>query len=395
METSSTSGAAGAESIVVENLHKRYGDFEALDGISFSIKPGEIVGFLGPNGAGKTTTMKILTCFMSATGGSARVAGFDVQKDSAEVRRRVGYLPENVPLYDEMIVFDYLRFVAELRGVAKARRQERIRAVAELTGLEQVMGRTISELSKGYRQRVGLAQAIIHEPDVIVLDEPTTGLDPNQIIEIRDVIKTIGKEKTIIFSTHILQEVTAVCDRIIIINRGKIVADGSLHELEARVAKAEPGLVVSYEGEASDALNAGLSNLAGVEGVSEVGGRPGSCTYRLKTLDKAATRRALLAGEPGVARELLSLREAEPTLEAIFRLYTGGETEEGARVEVSVADTSAMSSGGEEVVAQQGDAPVEASSENLNASPPEGAESMVDEAAAMDETSESEEVSRG
>ena len=395
METGSTSGATGAESIVVENLHKRYGDFEALGGISFSINPGEIVGFLGPNGAGKTTTMKILTCFMSASGGRARVAGFDVQKDATEVRRRVGYLPENVPLYDEMIVFDYLRFVAELRGVAKGRREERIRAVAELTGLEQVMGRTISELSKGYRQRVGLAQAIIHEPDVIVLDEPTTGLDPNQIIEIRDVIKTIGKEKTIIFSTHILQEVTAVCDRIIIINRGQIVADGSLHELEARVARAEPGLVVSYEGEATDALYAWLSGLGGVDGVSEVGGRPGSCTYRLKTLDKATTRRALLAGEPGVARELLELREAEPTLEAIFRLYTGGETEEGASLVSVPASAATASEEGDEVVAQRGEASVDASAENLNASPDEGAEDGAEEAAAMDETSESEEVSRG
>src|SRR5690554_3900341 len=392
METSPTSGAAGAESIVVENLHKRYGDFEALRGISFSIKPGEIVGFLGPNGAGKTTTMKILTCFMSASGGSARVAGYDVHKSSSEVRQRIGYLPENVPLYDEMIVFDYLRFVAELRGVEKSRREERIRAVAELTGLHQVMGRTISELSKGYRQRVGLAQAIIHEPDVIVLDEPTTGLDPNQIIEIRDVIKTIGQEKTIIFSTHILQEVTAVCDRIIIINRGQIVADGSLHELEERVAKAEPGLVVSYAGETSSSLKAWLAGLPGVEGVSEVGGRPGTRSYRLKTLDKAKTRRALLAGEPGEVRELLSLREAEPTLEAIFRLYTGGETEEGAGEAAVVLDVAAEGevAAGDEVAAADDVAPDEGDNTLTDKnSPPE------DAAAVGDETSEPEEVSRG
>ncbi|RAL20278.1 hypothetical protein DL240_18030 [Lujinxingia litoralis] len=337
METNSTSGASGAESIVVENLQKRYGDFEALRGISFSIKPGEIVGFLGPNGAGKTTTMKILTCFMAATEGRARVAGYDVHQASRQVRERIGYLPENVPLYDEMLVYDYLKFMADLRGVAKARRQERIQAVAELTGLGQVMGRPIGELSRGYRQRVGLAQAIIHEPEVIVLDEPTTGLDPNQIIEIRDVIKTIGRHKTIIFSTHILQEVTAVCDRIIIINRGQIVADGSLHELEARVAQAEPGLRVSFAGEPTAALQTWLAELPGVEGVYAVSGAPTMASFRLKTRDKAQTRRALLAAEPPAEHELLSLTEEEPTLESIFRLFTGGSTEEG---EVSEAGES-------------------------------------------------------
>lgn len=229
------------ESIVVEGLTKRYGDFEALKGIDFRVRPGEIVGFLGPNGAGKTTTMKILTCFMAATSGSARVAGFDVVEESGAARRKIGYLPENVPLYEEMLVFDYLNFVAQMREVAKERRQERILAVAQLTGIGQMLGRTISELSKGYRQRVGLAQAIIHEPDVLILDEPTTGLDPNQLVEIRDVIKAIGAEKTVIFSTHILQEIAAVCDRIIIINHGKIVADGKIPELAKQLPAAEQG----------------------------------------------------------------------------------------------------------------------------------------------------------
>lgn len=219
-------------SVVVDGLTKTYGDFKALDGVSFEVQPGEIVGFLGPNGAGKSTTMKILTCFMAATEGTAKVAGFDVHEASAEVRKRVGYLPENVPLYDEMLVWDYLKFISEVRGVAKSQREERIDEVIERTGLHQVVHKEISELSKGYRQRVGLAQAIIHKPEVLILDEPTTGLDPNQIIEIRDVISEIGEEKTVIFSTHILQEIAAVCDRIVIINRGRLVADGTLDELQ-------------------------------------------------------------------------------------------------------------------------------------------------------------------
>jgi ABC-2 type transport system ATP-binding protein len=222
-------------SIVVDGLTKTYGDFKALDRVSFEVQPGEIVGFLGPNGAGKSTTMKILTCFMAATEGTAKVAGYDVHAESAEVRKRVGYLPENVPLYDEMLVWDYLKFIAEVRGVAKPAREERIEEVIERTGLHNVVHKEISELSKGYRQRVGLAQAIIHKPEVLILDEPTTGLDPNQIIEIRDVISEIGEEKTVIFSTHILQEIAAVCDRIVIINRGRLVADGTLDALQDAV----------------------------------------------------------------------------------------------------------------------------------------------------------------
>lgn len=223
--------------ITVQNLSKSYGTAPALHGISFAIKPGEIVGFLGPNGAGKTTTMKILTCLLDASDGQAAVAGFDVRTHPAEVRKRIGYLPENIPLYDEMILYDYLHFIAEIRGVPRSKRKERITSVALQTGLDQVLARVIGELSKGYRQRIGLAQAIIHAPDVLILDEPTTGLDPNQLREIRDVIKEIGREKTVIFSTHILQEVTAVCDRIVIIAQGRLVADGTLDELSAQVPR--------------------------------------------------------------------------------------------------------------------------------------------------------------
>jgi ABC-2 type transport system ATP-binding protein len=329
MTSAAASANADAHSIVVEGLTKAYGDFVALNGISFRIKPGEIVGFLGPNGAGKTTTMKILTCFMSASTGEAKVAGFDVREQSEEVRRRIGYLPENVPLYDEMLVYDYLNFIAEVRGVPKAKRHERIKAVAELTGLTRVIARPIGELSKGYRQRVGLSQAIIHEPDVIVLDEPTTGLDPNQIVEIRDVIKTIGREKTIIFSTHILQEVTAVCDRIIIINQGKIVADGTLSELEARVASSQPGLVISFEGTNDAArLKKAVAGLDGVDRVFDAPARDGEHAFRVETSDEARVRRSLFKLETEDALGLKSIRHAEPTLEDIFRLFTGGATQE-------------------------------------------------------------------
>ena len=331
MARAAAKAAADAHSIVVEGLTKTYGDFRALNDISFRVKPGEIVGFLGPNGAGKTTTMKILTCFMSATLGEAKVAGFDVREDSEEVRRRIGYLPENVPLYEEMLVYDYLNFIAEVRGVPGAKRKERIKAVGELTGLEKVISRPIRELSKGYRQRVGLAQAIIHEPDVIILDEPTTGLDPNQLIEIRDLIKTIGQEKTIIFSTHILQEVTAVCDRIIIINNGEIVADGTLDELEEKVALSQPGLVVGFAGDVDAAqVKKKLQGLDGVEKVVDGPRREGRLMFRLRTNDEARARQALFKLETDESLGLSSIQNAEPTLEEIFRLFTGGSTEETA-----------------------------------------------------------------
>ncbi len=322
------------ESIVVDGLRKSYGDVDALRGIDFGVRSGEIVGFLGPNGAGKTTTMKILTGFMAATDGHARVAGFDVHRQSDQVRKKIGYLPENVPLYDEMLVYDYLRFIAEVQEVKRAHRDERIDAVAELTGIDAVMGRTISELSKGYRQRVGLAQAIIHEPEVIILDEPTTGLDPNQIVEIRDVITTIGQEKTIIFSTHIMQEVTAVCDRIIIIDDGELVADGTLDELEEKALEATPGVMVSFEGGDEEDLRNYLEGLGAVTGVVDVSGRQKTHKFRLLSDDISELRKAIIDGESRTPRGLLSLRAAEPTLEEIFRLYTAKNDDEQVDEEV-------------------------------------------------------------
>jgi ABC-2 type transport system ATP-binding protein len=214
-------------SIVVENISKNYGDQKALDNISFSIKKGEIVGFLGPNGAGKSTLMKILTTYLKADNGTAIVNEFNVISEQKNVQKSVGYLPEHNPLYLDLYVREYLRFNAEIYGVSKSRIEE----VIVLTGLTSESHKKIGALSKGYRQRVGLATALLHQPDVLILDEPTTGLDPNQLVEIRDLIKNIGKDKTVFLSTHIMQEVEAICDRVIIIDKGKIVTDKKLNTL--------------------------------------------------------------------------------------------------------------------------------------------------------------------
>ncbi len=217
--------------IEVEGLVKRFGHIIAVDGISFKVEKGEVVGFLGPNGAGKTTTMRVLTCYLPADEGRCKVAGFDVLTDSVEVRKRIGYLPEDTPLYSDMSVEGFLKYIAEVREIYGEEQKKRINKMIEICGLEPVLKMDISELSKGYRQRVGLAQAMLHDPDILILDEPTTGLDPNQIIEIRSLIKELGKEKTVILSTHILPEVEATCGRVIIIHQGKLVAEGTLEEV--------------------------------------------------------------------------------------------------------------------------------------------------------------------
>ena len=217
-------------SVRVEGLTKIYGEQRAVDNISFEVLGGQITGFLGPNGAGKSTTMKMLTCYLAPTGGKASVAGFDIEEESIEVRKRIGYLPENNPLYTEMYVKEYLRFIA---GISKysGNVSERINELIEMTGLGIEKHKKIGMLSKGYRQRVGLAQALLNNPEVLILDEPTSGLDPNQVVEIRNLIKEVGKEKTVLLSTHIMQEVQAMCGRVIIINKGKIVADNPTEEL--------------------------------------------------------------------------------------------------------------------------------------------------------------------
>lgn len=220
-------------SIIVEQLVKEYGPQRAVDEISFSIGKGEIVGFLGPNGAGKSTTMKMLTCFIPPTSGHASVAGLDIQEDSIPLRRKVGYLAEHNPLYLDMYVKEYLSFVARLHKLSSI--PDKVNRMIEITGLQREKHKPLSALSKGYRQRVGLAQAMIHDPEVLILDEPTSGLDPNQLVEIRELISSMGKDKTVLFSSHIMQEVQALCDRVIIINQGKIVADESMEALGNRM----------------------------------------------------------------------------------------------------------------------------------------------------------------
>src|SRR5581483_7246947 len=225
--------------IEVKQLVKRYGDVVAIDHVSFTVDRGEILAFLGPNGAGKTTTMQILTCFMPATTGTARVAGFDIFEEPMEVKRRIGYLPENPPLYPEMTVSEYLLFVAKIKGLSGQKVPDALAGAVEKCGLGDVSRRLIANLSKGYRQRVGLAQALIHNPEVLILDEPTVGLDPKQIIEIRELIRGLRGEHTIILSTHILPEATAVCQKVVIINRGRVVAVDSQERLSAQVRKSE------------------------------------------------------------------------------------------------------------------------------------------------------------
>jgi len=219
--------------IQVQNLTKDYGQLRAVDNISFTIPTTGIIGFLGPNGAGKTTTLKMMTCFMPPTEGNVFVDDLNIYQDSVKIRKRIGYLPEGCPIYHEMNVIDFLQFIAELRDVDKEKIPKQIKKMIRQCGLEEVVGKEIGELSKGYRQRVGLAAALIHDPDILILDEPTTGLDPNQIAEIRGLIKELGREKTVLVSTHILREVEAICERVIIIDRGKIVADAPLEEIQS------------------------------------------------------------------------------------------------------------------------------------------------------------------
>jgi len=249
--------------IVVKNLTKKYGSQKAVDDLSFKVKTGEILGFLGPNGAGKTTTMKAITGFMYPDIGDIHIGTYSVEKNQQEVKKKIGYLPESNPLYEDMYVLDYLRFAAEVQKIPKTDLEDKILNVVQTCGLEKEKHKKISELSKGYKQRVGLAQALIHSPEVLILDEPTVGLDPNQIKEIRELIKQIGKEKTVILSSHILAEVEATCDRILIINKGKIVADGSTAELRNQ-AQGKALLKVKFDGGDVNTIYESLSKIKDV-----------------------------------------------------------------------------------------------------------------------------------
>ncbi|MBD3391628.1 MAG: ATP-binding cassette domain-containing protein [Chitinivibrionales bacterium] len=250
----------------VRQLNKRFGDVHAVRDLTFQVKKGEVFGFLGPNGAGKTTTMRIVTCYIPASSGTISVGGHDTVEHSLDVRKKIGYLPENNPLYNDMMVTEYLKFAGELRGMQGDKLSSRIDEMVQVCGLAKMTGREIGKLSKGYRQRVGLAQAMLHDPDLLILDEPTSGLDPNQIIEIRELIKKIGREKTVIYCSHILSEVSATCTRILIINNGSPVATGTAEELTSQMGSGNQ-YVLRVRGSGPD-IEAKLQGVAGVSSVS-------------------------------------------------------------------------------------------------------------------------------
>jgi ABC-2 type transport system ATP-binding protein len=296
--------------VEVENLTKVYGTQNAVDDISFRADKGEIVGFLGPNGAGKSTTMKIALGYLPPTAGTVRIAGYDVQQEPIAVRCRVGYLPEHNPLYLDMYVHEYLEFIGSVHGLGGRALRQRVTQLIGRVGLTREQNKQIGALSKGYRQRVGLAQALVHDPEVLILDEPTTGLDPNQISEIRQLIRELGEDKTVIFSTHILPEVTALCSRVVIISRGKLVADAPVAELAARAA-GENVLRAEFEGPVTTAPLAALLGVRTVE-MSEPG------VVFIHTAPNVDVRAAVsrLAVEQGWL--LLGLRQEQQSLEAVF-----------------------------------------------------------------------------
>ncbi len=306
--------------IEVNGLVKRYGAERAVDNISFQVQTGEVLGFLGPNGAGKTTTMKVITCYLPPSEGSVKVDGLDVQTDSLDVRHKIGYLPENTPLYQEMTTYDYLTFVAAMRGVDPVHQSSRIAEMADVCGLESVLGKRIEALSKGFRQRVGLAQAMIHNPPILLLDEPTTGLDPNQIVEIRELIRNIGKEKTVILSTHILPEVQMSCDRVLIIHKGKLVADGTPQDLQSSFSSGQRvrfGVQVD-----PDAVRSVLSGWNGIQITDAERAGDGETLFTLTTERKDDLRPELfrLAVDEGWTMTELSREQAN--LEDVFRHLT-------------------------------------------------------------------------
>jgi ABC-2 type transport system ATP-binding protein len=309
--------------IEVQKLTKHYGPVTAIRDVSFSVGPGEIVGFLGPNGAGKSTTMRILACFMPASSGTARVAGYDVFRDSLEVRRRIGYLPESVPLYGDMRVAPYLDFVAEVKGVGRGERRRRVAEAMERCLVVDVQNRLIGKLSKGYRQRVGLAQAIVNDPDVLILDEPTIGLDPKQITEIRALIKSFAGRHTVILSTHILPEVSMVCGGVVIINRGSIVAQGPIDTL---VEQFFPTSRVEVEivGPAA-AVQEGMRRIDGVVSVQELAMTNGAGRYLVESGRGRDVRGEIFQLAAQQRWGLLELRRVGTTLEEVFIRVVAGE----------------------------------------------------------------------
>ncbi len=322
--------------IEVQNITKNYGPFQALKDISFQVDKGQIVGFLGPNGAGKTTTMRIITCFMPASSGRITVAGHDVFKESREVRKRIGYLPENVPLYPEMTVTKYLKYMAKIRSVPRGSIKGQLDNAIEACGLTERRHQIIGQLSRGFRQRVGLAQALIHEPDVLILDEPTSGLDPRQIVEIRELIKTLGKERTILFSTHILPEASMTCERLIIISRGQITGDVQLKDgraisnqsdTPATDTENEPvpssTLALEVAGAAADDILNVLTDIPDVTQVEQTdSGTDNTATFCLHYTSITDIRAAVAETIVGRGWQLLEMHTTEMSLEELFLSLT-------------------------------------------------------------------------
>ena len=322
--------------IEVQHLTKRYGPFTAVHDVSFRVERGEILGFLGPNGAGKTTTMRILTGYMPATEGNAIVAGFDVFTQPIEAKRRTGYLPETPPLYPDMSVLEYLQFVAKIKGVPSGERRQRIQAVMERTRIADMANRLCGKLSKGYKQRVGLAQALIHNPDVLILDEPTAGLDPKQIIETRELIKELAGDHTIILSTHILPEVAQTCQRVVIINKGHVVAVDTPDNLTARLRGSET-MYLQIDANGADAA-ASLQHVPGVTRVVETDRRDGMAGYEIDSERGRDVRRDLARAVVASGWGLLELRPMRLSLEEIFLSLTTEETDAPAAAVVETGE---------------------------------------------------------
>jgi len=305
--------------IELTNVTKRFGTTTAVDNISFSVNKGEVVGFLGPNGAGKSTTMRVITCYLPQDEGEVTVSGYNVFENSLQIRKKIGYLPESTPLYLDMEVTEFLKYIAEIRGIPSDVKKKNLNKMVEVCGLTKVIGKDIGELSKGFKQRVGLAQAMIHDPELLVLDEPTIGLDPNQIVEIRELIKQLGEEKTIILSTHILPEVTATCSRVIIINEGKIAAQGTPDELTSQ-AKGEFIIFALIRGNPDD-VKSRISEMDNVLESRLIAGKGDSLnSYRLKSKKDVSEDLFHLVSSNGWS--LAELRKETLSLEDVFTKIT-------------------------------------------------------------------------
>jgi ABC-2 type transport system ATP-binding protein len=306
-------------SIKVAGLTKIFGEQKAVNNISFDVPSGTIVGFLGPNGAGKSTTMKMLTTYIPPTSGTASIYGFDIEKDAIEVRKIVGYLPESNPLYYDLYVKEYLEIVAGIHQI-KANKKARIDEVIEMTGLTKEVSKKIGNLSKGYKQRVGLAQAMLHDPKVLILDEPTSGLDPNQLVDIRNLIKTIGKDKTILLSTHIMQEVEAMCERVIIINNGSIVANDAIDAVQQHAHLSDESEIYVTFAQAIDIPTLIKDDISHIETIN-------ACTYKIITSQAQNVRKALMQLSLNTQNDIIDITTNKTDLESTFRSLTQQKTQ--------------------------------------------------------------------